>query len=82
MKILPKKKQVLIKNLRNNSEFYEQYDKLVIATGARPFVPEIKGLDTIENVFTLRTLTDAKIIKSKLLEIEKALIIGGNYIGI
>lgn len=82
LKILPKKKQVLIKNLRDNSEFYEQYDKLVIATGARPFVPEIKGLDTIENVFTLRTLTDAKIIKSKLLEIEKALIIGGNYIGI
>lgn len=82
IKILPKKKQVLIRDLKNNEEFYETYDKLVIATGATPFIPEIKGLDTVENVFTLRTLTDAKKIRAKLVESEKALIIGGNYIGV
>jgi nitrite reductase (NADH) large subunit len=34
------------------------YDRVVIATGARPFVPPIDGL-TAEGCFVLRTIDDA-----------------------
>lgn len=81
LQILPNKKKVLIKNLKDDVEFYETYDKLVIATGAEPFIPKISGVD-IEHVYTLRNMVDARNIKKRLLESENALIVGGNYIGV
>lgn len=38
------------------------YDKLILATGARPFMPPIEGID-LEGVLTLRGLPDAERIK-------------------
>ncbi|MEL7604216.1 MAG: FAD-dependent oxidoreductase, partial [Bacillota bacterium] len=35
------------------------YDKLLVATGSRPFVPPIKGLDTVGEYHTFMTLDDA-----------------------
>ena len=29
-----------------------QYDKLLVATGSKPFVPGFKGLDTVKNTFS------------------------------
>ena len=40
-KILPEKKQVEVKNLETGEVFYEDYDKLIISTGAKP----MKALD-------------------------------------
>jgi len=57
------------------------YDALVLATGAAPFLPPIKGLPK-ENVFALRTLDDAKGIKTAMLKAQAAVIIGGGLLGL
>lgn len=80
-KILPDKKQVIIFDMQKGEDFIVDYDKLVIATGARPFIPPIKNVN-LKNVFTLRTLEDGINIKEKVLKSKKAVIIGGGYIGI
>ncbi|HOD16671.1 MAG TPA: FAD-dependent oxidoreductase [Spirochaetota bacterium] len=59
------------------------FDKLVIATGARPVAPPIPGIDA-GGVFYLRSLSDAIAIK-KYIEEKKpisGLIIGGGFIGL
>ena len=59
------------------------YDKLVLAPGARPFVPKIEGINN-PKVFTVRMLQDAERIKAHLKNInaKNAVVIGGGYIGI
>lgn len=80
-KILPEKKQIIVLNLESNEEIIVDYDKLLIATGARPFMPPIKNLE-LKNVFTLRTLEDGINIKEKALNSKQAVIVGGGYIGV
>ena len=80
-KILPDKKQIVVLDLEKNTEFNVDYDKLVIATGARPIIPPIANIN-LKNVFTLRTLEDGVNIKEKVLQSKQAVIVGGGYIGI
>lgn len=60
------------------------YDKLVIATGARPLLPKIPGLDTVGQVFTLRNAQDAQQIYQALQSTKekRVAIIGAGYIGL
>ena len=60
------------------------YDKLVIATGARPLIPTKLRIDYSNNVFTLRTAEDVMNIKNTLQtsKEKRVLIIGGGYIGL
>jgi NADPH-dependent 2,4-dienoyl-CoA reductase/sulfur reductase-like enzyme len=80
-KILPDKKQILVLDKEKNQEFSVDYDKLVIATGARPVIPPIKNIN-LKNVFTLRTMEDGIAIKEKVLQSKNAVIVGGGYIGV
>jgi len=80
-KILPEKKQIIVLDMKKSEEFTVDYDKLLIATGARPAIPPIKNVD-LKNVFTLRTLEDGLNIKEKVLNSKHATIVGGGYIGI
>lgn len=59
------------------------YDKLVLAMGANPIMPPFEGLNK-EKVFTIRTLNDIDKIKSyiKSTNPQKAIVIGGGFIGI
>ncbi|MDE6931405.1 MAG: FAD-dependent oxidoreductase [Oscillospiraceae bacterium] len=59
------------------------YDKLVIATGASPFVPPIQGLD-LKNVFVMRTPDDAIGLREAVEagEIKRAVVAGGGFIGL
>jgi nitrite reductase (NADH) large subunit len=57
------------------------FDALVLATGAKAFVPPIRGLPK-QNVFTLRTLDDAKAIKALLPKIQSVVVIGGGVLGL
>lgn len=59
------------------------YNKLVLAQGAKPFVPPVEGIPE-EKVFTVRTLFDADNIKSYIKEkgVRKAIVIGGGFIGV
>lgn len=80
-KIIPYSKQVLIEDLNNMRAFLVDYDKLIIATGARPTIPPIRNVD-LKNIFTLRKIEDGIAIKKRALESKNAVIIGGGYIGI
>lgn len=81
--INPKDKKVLVKNLVNDKEFEESYDKLVLAPGAKPSQPRISGMDT-ENVFTLRTVEDTFRIKEYINENHPKSVVmaGGGFIGV
>jgi len=58
-----------------------EYDKLLLANGAHPFIPPIKGIDKT-GVFTLRSIKDASIIKEHSRKARKILIVGGGLLGL
>ena len=58
------------------------YDNLVIATGAKPLVPPMFDLSELEHCHTLRTVPDATAIREGMTGDERALVIGGGYIGL
>ena len=58
------------------------YDKLCICTGSSPFVPPMKGLDTVEKKFTFLTIDDAYAIEQAVDADSRALIIGAGLIGL
>lgn len=78
------KKTVQIKNRRNNEIYEETYDKLLLSPGAKPIVPPIPGLAENEKLFTLRNIPDTDKIKNYVdnEKPEKAIVIGGGFIGI
>ena len=80
IKILQKQHQILVCN--DNNAYLADYDKLIIATGARAFIPDIKNLQTYNNVYTVRKIEDAINIRQKMLTSKHATIIGSGYIGI
>jgi NADPH-dependent 2,4-dienoyl-CoA reductase/sulfur reductase-like enzyme len=59
------------------------YDRLVIATGARPRAADFEGA-TLPHVFTLHTFEDAERLKAYLQEKQpkRAVVIGAGYIGL
>lgn len=58
------------------------YDKLLAATGSKPFIPPMEGLDTVEKRFTFMTLDDAKALDSSIDKSSRVLIIGAGLIGL
>lgn len=79
-KILVPQNQILVCN-KEKAELVN-YDRLIIATGARPFIPPIKGVKDFNNVFTLRKIEDGIRIREKMLESKQAVIIGSGFIGL
>ncbi|MGA3112011.1 MAG: FAD-dependent oxidoreductase [Candidatus Bathyarchaeia archaeon] len=59
------------------------YEKLLIATGGKPFVPKMEGSDK-DGVFTFTTLKDAQVLAAKIASInaKSAVVIGAGLIGI
>jgi NADPH-dependent 2,4-dienoyl-CoA reductase/sulfur reductase-like enzyme len=57
------------------------YDKLIIATGAKPVVPDIAG---IEHVYPLHTMADSFKLHETVMSgrIRRAVVVGGGYIGV
>lgn len=80
-KILSECKKVLVQDLQSKSAYLASYDKLIIATGARPFLPKIKNI-ALNNVFTVRRIEDAIAIREKIATSRNVVIVGGGYIGI
>lgn len=77
------KQQLTVRNLRDNTDVVVSYDRLIIATGARPIVPNVDGI-ALEGVLTLRNITDLARFKTLLstAQPQKAVIIGAGYIGL
>src|SRR5215468_9293000 len=64
--------------LKGGDEF--EFQKLVIATGARPRTLNIPGA-RLHNLFYLRTLSDSKTIRNAAAKAKYAVVIGGGFIG-
>jgi nitrite reductase (NADH) large subunit len=57
------------------------YDKLVLTTGASPFIPPIQGRE-LGNVVTLRNMKDTEFLLDKMQHIKSCICIGGGTLGI
>jgi len=81
-RIFPQRKAVTIKDESTGEEKEYSYDKLLIATGARAFIPPIKGLEK-HGVFTLRPLEDGIAVRDFIVSNspKNGLLIGAGYIG-
>ena len=58
-----------------------EFDNLVLATGARPRVPAIDGVQ-LRNVLTLRTLPDARSLAASLATAKHVVVLGAGMIGL
>ena len=79
-KIDPVQQKVHAIKLSDHKRISLDYDSLVVATGARPFVPPIRGIH-LDGVVFLRNYGDGKRIKS-LITNDSAIIVGAGLIGL
>ena len=76
------KQEILATNLRNNEQTTLEYDSLVVATGARPIIPPIKGVD-MDGVVFLRNYGDGEKIKTRIAEnVQSIVIVGAGLVGL
>jgi NAD(P)H-nitrite reductase large subunit len=57
------------------------WERLLLATGGRPIVPKVKGIDK-KGVFTFTTLDDAKAMRAQVPPGSTVVVIGGGLIGV
>ena len=57
------------------------YSSLVLATGARPRVLDMTGMDA-KGIFQLRNASDAKALRGGAQKYKKAVVVGGGFIGL
>lgn len=77
VKIDPEAKKVLLNDGRA-----VPYGRLLIATGSRPLVPPMDGLELVKNKFTFLSLDDAKALQKALTPESRVLIVGAGLIGL
>ena len=58
------------------------YEQLLVATGSKPFVPPMEGLETVKNKFSFMSLDDAKALDAALAPGGRVLIVGAGLIGL
>jgi NADPH-dependent 2,4-dienoyl-CoA reductase/sulfur reductase-like enzyme len=76
--------QQRVSGIIDSGESFEfSYDRLLIATGARPILPDLPGIDSF-GVFTLKNLEHGRRIKNHIHKygVKKAIIIGMGYIAL
>ena len=73
-----------VSGITDSGESFEvSYDRLLFATGARPILPDLPGIDSF-GVFTLKNLTHGRAIKNYIHKytVKKVIIIGMGYIAL
>jgi nitrite reductase (NADH) large subunit len=58
------------------------YDKLLIATGSRPIVPELVQKQAIAGVYTLRTMAEARSIAQRCQGARQVVMLGGGMLNV
>lgn len=58
------------------------YTSVCVATGSTPFVPAIKGLETVQKKFSFMTLDDTLSLEKVLSKDSRVLIVGAGLIGL
>jgi NADPH-dependent 2,4-dienoyl-CoA reductase/sulfur reductase-like enzyme len=77
------RRAVLVRDLAGDSERWEGFDQLMVATGAVPIRPPLPGVDA-QGIFGVQTLDDGLALRA-LLERDKpkrAVVVGAGYIGL
>ncbi len=76
------KKEVHV-TLKDGTKHVESYDKVILATGSKPIVPPIKGVE-LENVQFVKLFQNAEDVIKKLQTpgINKVAVVGAGYIGV
>ncbi|WP_223777446.1 FAD-dependent oxidoreductase [Streptomyces sp. 135] len=76
-------RRVLARDLESGEEYWTTYDKLVVATGARPLRPPLPGVDA-PGVHGVQTLGDGQTLIDTLTRTEgrRAVVVGAGYIGV
>lgn len=76
-------RRVTVRDHQGGGTFTQPYDKLILAPGAAPIVPPVKGMDAA-NVFTLRNLQDTDRIKDFIARrpTGRAVVVGAGFIGL
>lgn len=76
-------KTVTVQNLLTGETYDESYDKLILAPGAKPIVPNLEGI-TNPNVFTIRNVVDIDHLHQYLQtnHVKDVAVIGGGFIGV
>jgi len=84
LEINPDEKKVMVKNLRTRELISVPYDSLIIATGAEPFIPPIKGAkeNLGRGVFVLHDIESARKIMDFAKNAKKAVVVGAGPIGL
>ncbi len=59
----------------------QHYSKLILATGSRPHIPGIPGIE-LKNVFTFRDLSDAEQLVARRVRSRRTVVIGGGLLGL
>lgn len=81
MAVLPEHKQVQVRNAQGET-FTQDYDKLLIATGAQAILPPWPGRE-LEGVLAVKTLADSRRLEALLQAgCKKVVIVGAGYIGL
>jgi len=77
-------KTVTVKNIKENKEYTESYDVLVISTGSSPLRPAIEGIDDVDNILSIWNVVDTDRIKNYIDDhnVKTATVIGGGFIGL
>ena len=57
------------------------FDRIVVATGARPRLPPIQGI-ALDGVVTLRHADDARAIRERIFAADSVVVVGGGFIGL
>jgi len=74
-------KTVRIRDHQAGTEYTESYDKLILAPGAAPLLPDVPGVRA-PGVHTLRNIEDMDRILSQLPSVQKVAVVGAGFIGL
>jgi NADPH-dependent 2,4-dienoyl-CoA reductase/sulfur reductase-like enzyme/rhodanese-related sulfurtransferase len=76
-------RRVRVRDRDDERDYELDYDALILATGASPIVPDIPGADA-GGCFSLRNLEDTDAIDAwrRDHDVQRAVVVGGGYIGL
>ncbi|HLT16835.1 MAG TPA: FAD-dependent oxidoreductase [Acidimicrobiales bacterium] len=77
------RRQVEVRDHQHQRTIALGYDKLLVATGARPLRPDLPGID-LEHVKGVQTLDDARVLldHARSRQCRRVVVVGGGYIGL
>lgn len=77
------RQEIEVEDLRASAIYREKYDALVLAPGATPIRPPLRGID-LPGIYSLRTIPDSLEIRKWIVQrnARRAVIVGGGFIGL